>query len=57
MRKLMEYKIISGRVVETRRTWFSNNNEPCRKRNKKANPSSEKKIRANEKGRSGTLPG
>ena len=33
MRKLMEYKIISGRVVETRRTWFSNNNEPCRKRN------------------------
>ena len=50
MRKLMEYKIISGRVVETRRTWFSNNNEPCRKRNKKANPSSEKKIRANEKG-------
>ena len=47
MRKLMEYKIISGRVVETRRTWFSNNNEPCRKRNKKANPSSE----------SGTLPG
>lgn len=50
MRKLMEYKIISGRVVETKRTWFSNNNEPCRKRNKKANPSSEKKIRANEKG-------
>lgn len=50
MRKLMEYKIISGRVVETKRTWFSDNNEPGRKRNRRANPSSEKKIRANEKG-------
>ena len=51
MKKLMEYKIISGRTVEIRRSYL-----PCRKAGeekpkrspRKAGSSSEKKIKANE---------
>ncbi|MBR5094462.1 MAG: hypothetical protein IK095_05155 [Oscillospiraceae bacterium] len=51
MRKLMEYKIISGKVVETRRSWMPvrQAGEPKPTRGtRKAGNSSEKKIRANE---------
>lgn len=51
MKKLMEYKIISGRVVETRRSWMPvrQTGEPIKKRGtRKAGASSEKKIKANE---------
>ena len=50
MRKLMEYKIISGRTVEIKRTWMPK--EPGQKKQRgirRAGASSEKKIRANEK--------
>lgn len=50
MRKLMEYKIISGRVVETKRSWFPMNSDYTKPRGtRRAGTSSEKKIRANEK--------
>lgn len=50
MRKLMEYKIISGRTVEIKRSWFSENKDYTKPRGtRRAGTSSEKKIRANEK--------
>ena len=50
MRRLMEYKIISGRVVETKRSWFSAGGDYSRPRGtRRAGHTSEKKIRANEK--------
>lgn len=52
MRQLMEYKIISGRVTEIRRSYLPVRQEgqPGKKRApRKAGSSSEKKIKANEK--------
>ncbi len=50
MRKLMEYKIISGRTVEIRRCWMSTDREIRKTRgHRKAGNSSLKKIRQNEK--------
>ena len=52
MRKLMEYKIISGRTVETRRSWLSIGPTYKRPRGtRKAGSSSLKKIKANERER------
>lgn len=54
MRHLMEYKIISGNVVETRRSYLSGRNttQPPKGRAKKvAGRTSAKKIRANEQER------
>ena len=51
MKQLMEYKIISGRVVETRRSWLSvrQAGEPVKRRAARvAGATSEKKIKANE---------
>ena len=51
MKKLMEYKIISGRVVETRRSWMPvrQTGEPTPTRGtRRAGSSSEKKIKSNE---------
>lgn len=51
MKKLMEYKIISGRTVEIRRSWMPvrEKGEPRPRRGaRKAGSSSEKKIKANE---------
>ena len=56
MRKLMEYKIVSGRTVEIRRSWFPVGPEYRQPRgNRRASASSEKKIRANEKESARTL--
>lgn len=44
----MEFTITSGRVVEKRRTYLAVS-RPAERRGKKASPSSEKKIRSNEK--------
>lgn len=52
MRQLMEYKIISGRVTEIRRSWLPvrRAGEPAPKRaQRKAGASSERKIAANER--------
>ena len=50
MRKLMEYRIISGRTVETRRTWLPSGPTERKKRGvRRAGASSLKKIRANER--------
>lgn len=52
MKRLMEYKIISGRVTEIRRSWLPvrQAGEPKQKRAPRvAGASSEKKIKANEK--------
>ena len=50
MRKLMEYHIISGRTVETRRTWLPSGPTVRKKRGiRRAGASSLKKIKANEK--------
>ena len=50
MRKLMEYKIISGRVIETKRSWIPVGMDYSKPRGtRRAGSSSEKKIRANEK--------
>ena len=49
MRRLMEYKIISGRVIETKRSWFSMNDCFKPRGTRRAGSTSEKKIRANEK--------
>lgn len=52
MRRLMEYKIISGRTVETRRSWLSIGPTYKRPRGtRRAGSSSLKKIKANEKER------
>lgn len=52
MRKLMEYKIISGRTVETRRSWLSIGPTYKRPRGtRRAGSSSLKKIKANERER------
>lgn len=52
MRKLMEYKIISGRTVETRRSWLSIGPTYKKPRGtRKAGSSSLKKIKANERER------
>lgn len=48
MRRLMEYKIISGPVVETKRSWFAMK-EYSKPRGTRKAASSEKKIKANEK--------
>lgn len=51
MKQLMEYKIISGRVVETRRSWLPvrKAGEPVQRRGARlAGATSEKKIKANE---------
>ena len=51
MKKLMEYKIISGKVVETRRSWMPvrQTGEPKPTRGvRRAGSTSEKKIKANE---------
>ena len=55
MRRLMEYKIISGRVVETKRSYFSMKEYSEPRGTRKAGTSSEKKIRANEKSSSRNL--
>lgn len=50
MRKLMEYKIISGRTVETRRSWLSIGPTYRKPRGtRRAGTSSLKKIKANER--------
>lgn len=50
MRKLMEYRIISGRTVETKRSWLSTGPDYRKPRGtRRAGASSEAKIRANEK--------
>lgn len=50
MRKLMEYHIISGRTVETRRTWLPSGPTVRKKRGiRRAGTSSMKKIKANER--------
>ncbi len=50
MRKLMEYHIISGRTVETRRTWLPTGPTYRKPRGqRRAGASSLKKIKANEK--------
>ncbi len=50
MKRLMEYKIISGKVVEIRRSWMSTDRSYKKPRgNRKAGNTSEKKIKANEK--------
>lgn len=50
MRKLMEYHIISGRTVETRRTWLPSGPTVQKKRGvRRAGASSLKKIKANER--------
>lgn len=50
MRKLMEYHIVSGRTVETRRTWLPAGPTVRKKRGiRRAGTSSLKKIRANER--------
>ena len=50
MRKLMEYHIISGRTVETRRTWLPSGPTVRKKRGvRRAGASSLKKIKANER--------
>lgn len=50
MRKLMEYHIISGRVVETRRSYLPCRGEPKKQRGtRRAGASSEKKINLNER--------
>ena len=50
MRKLMEYHIISGRVVETRRSFLPSRSTPQKIRGtRKAGSSSERKIFANER--------
>ena len=49
MRRLMEYKIISGRVVETKRSFFSVKEYSKPRGTRKAGNTSEQKIRANEK--------
>lgn len=50
MRKLMEYHIVSGRTVETRRSWISSGPTERRKRGiRRAGASSLRKIKANEK--------
>lgn len=52
MRRLMEYKIISGRTVETRRSWLSIGPTYRKPRGtRKAGASSLKKIAANERDR------
>ena len=52
MKKLMEYKIISGRTVETRRSWLSIGPTYRKPRGtRKAGASSLKKIKANERER------
>lgn len=52
MKKLMEYKIISGRTVETRRSWLPIGTTYQKPRGtRKAGTSSLKKIRANERER------
>lgn len=49
MRKLMEYHIISGRVVETRHSYLPCRGEPEKQRGtRRAGASSEKKIKLNE---------
>lgn len=50
MKKLMEYKIISGHTVEVRRTWMASRDCDTRRprRNRIAGNTSERKIRANE---------
>ena len=51
MRRLVEYKIISGRTVETRRSWLERRSPFAPKSHRaqrQAGNSSEKKIRANE---------
>ena len=51
MKRLMEYKIISGRTVEIRRSYLSvrSPGEPARRRGaRKAGSSSERKVKANE---------
>lgn len=50
MRKLMEYHIVSGRTVETRRTWLPSGPTERKKRGtRRAGASSLKKIKANER--------
>jgi len=50
MRKLMEYHIVSGRTVETRRTWLPSGPTERKKRGtRRAGTSSLKKIKANER--------
>lgn len=49
MRRLMEYKIISGRVVETKRSFFSVKEYSKPRGTRQAGNTSEQKIRANEK--------
>lgn len=50
MQKLMEYKIISGRTVEIRRTWMNvrSGSQPKKRGTRIAGNSSARKIRANE---------
>ncbi len=50
MRRLMEYKIISGRVVEIKRSWLPSTSAYRKPRGtRRAGSSSEAKIKANEK--------